>query len=147
MSNDQKRPALARRVTRATEAERKEALEAGIKITLDGQSYELRMGDITSEIAREMRRATGMGFRALMSELPRDPDIDLISAFVWAARRVAGGVGKALALPPQKSSEPDARFSNLVSGFRNASFTVPVGPLRCLLMITSDTPGSLESLL
>jgi hypothetical protein len=34
-----------------------------------------------------------------------------------------------------------------VSGLRKASLTVPVGPLRCLLMMTSATPGSLESLL
>ena len=29
------------------------------------------------------------------------------------------------------------RFSNRVVLFRNVSFTVPVGPLRCLAMITS----------
>jgi PhoH-like ATPase len=42
---------------------------------------------------------------------------------------------------------PLDRLSNLVIGLRKASLTVPVGPLRCLLMMTSATPGSLESLL
>ena len=35
---------------------------------------------------------------------------------------------------------PMARFSNLVNSRMNASLTVPVGPLRCLPMISSATP-------
>src|SRR5258708_32813239 len=37
---------------------------------------------------------------------------------------------------------PSASDSNLVELFRNASFTVPVGPLRCLRIISSATPSS-----
>ncbi len=48
---------------------------------------------------------------------------------------------------PQKSSAPIARFSNRVWFFWKNSFTVPVGPLRCLPMMTSAMLGSLESLL
>ena len=35
---------------------------------------------------------------------------------------------------------PGARLSHFISGFRKASFTVPVGPLRCLPMMTSAMP-------
>src|SRR4051812_43513575 len=39
--------------------------------------------------------------------------------------------------PDQNGSFCVERFSNRVVRFMNASFTVPVGPLRCLAMITS----------
>ena len=42
---------------------------------------------------------------------------------------------------------PMARFSKRVWFFWKKSFTVPVGPLRCLPIMTSATFGSLESLL
>ncbi len=40
-----------------------------------------------------------------------------------------------------------ARFSKRVWFFWKNSFTVPVGPLRCLPMMTSAMLGSFESLL
>ncbi len=53
-----------------------------------------------------------------------------------------------LAMPTQYPPPlPGARFSKRVSVFRKASFTVPTGPLRCLPMTISVTPGSLLSLL
>ena len=39
---------------------------------------------------------------------------------------------------------PAPGFSKRGQLFKNASFTVPVGPLRCLAMMTSATPGSLH---
>jgi hypothetical protein len=60
----------------------------------------------------------------------------------WAPRI---RMGRALEAAAQKSSlPPEARLSNRVSGLRKASLTVPVGPLRCLPMMTSATPGSLS---
>jgi hypothetical protein len=47
----------------------------------------------------------------------------------------------------KRHHDPNCNDSNFVNGFTKASFTVPVGPLRCLLMMISATPGSLESLL
>ena len=41
----------------------------------------------------------------------------------------------------------DAKLSKRVSGFKKVKRTAPVGPLRCLPMMISATPGSLESLL
>lgn len=84
------RPPLARKHTRTTEAARKAALEAGIRMTIDGESYTVRMGDGTPAIARTLRRYTGMGFNSFLSALASDPDTDLVSAFVWVARTVAG---------------------------------------------------------
>lgn len=84
------RPSTARKHTRTTEKNRDAALEAGIKITLDGEVYEVRLGDVTSNLTRELRRGTGMSFNQLMQEVTNDPDADSIAGFVWLARRIAG---------------------------------------------------------
>lgn len=87
MSN---RPNLARKVTPGSEKNRANALEQGVRITVDGEAYEIRMGDVTPGLARELRRNVGKSFNALMDEMGRDPDIDSISEFVWLARRLKG---------------------------------------------------------
>lgn len=88
MSN---RPTLARKVTPKSEATRAAALDQGVRLALsEDEVYEIRMGDVTPQIARELRRATGSSFNALMAEMGADPDIDSISTFVWLARRLAG---------------------------------------------------------
>ena len=88
MSNT--RPSAARKQTRSTEANRENELERGIRINLDGEVHEVRVGDVTSTLARELRRASGMSFQTLMREVTADPDLDSIAAFVWLARRMAG---------------------------------------------------------
>lgn len=87
MSN---RPNLARKVTPSSEKNRAAALEQGVRISIDGETYEIRMGDVTPALARELRRNVGKSFNALMDEMGRDPDIDSISEFVWLARRMGG---------------------------------------------------------
>lgn len=89
MSN---RPSLARKVTPKSEKNRADALSQGVRISVDGESYEIRMGDVTPALARELRRTVGKSFNALMDEMGRDPDIDSISEFVWLARRLKGDV-------------------------------------------------------
>lgn len=84
------RPTTARKHTRTTEKNRDAALESGIKITLDGEVYEVRLGDVTSNLTRELRRGTGMSFNQLIHEITTDPDADSIAGFVWLARRIAG---------------------------------------------------------
>lgn len=84
------RPPLARKHTRTTEENRNAGLDAGVRITIDGEAYEVRMGDVTPDISRELRRHTGMGFRVLMESIGVDPDIDTLSAFAWVARRIRG---------------------------------------------------------
>lgn len=84
------RPALDRKPTRKSEENRESALDQGIKITIDDEVYEARIGDVTPDIARELRARSGMGFIRLVNEAAQDPDIDLISAIVWVARRIRG---------------------------------------------------------
>jgi hypothetical protein len=80
----------ARKRTARTETSRTEALERGLRITLDGEAYEIRLGDVTSTVTRELRRATGMSFNQVMNLVQTDPDSDVIAAFVWMARRING---------------------------------------------------------
>lgn len=90
MTTPVKRPAAARKHTRTTEKNRAETMDAGLKITLEGEVYEVRLGDVTSNLTRELRRGTGLSFNQLMREVTTDPDVDSIAGFVWLARRIAG---------------------------------------------------------
>ena len=89
MSNAQ-RPSAARKHTRTTKAKRDDELSSGLQITLDGETYVVRQGDMTSRIERELRREYGGSFEALKRELGTDPGADSIATFIWLARRVAG---------------------------------------------------------
>jgi hypothetical protein len=84
------RPSAARKHTRTTTEKTTADLEQGIRIDLDGEVYEVRLGDVTSNLTRELRRGTGMSFNQLMHEITHDPDADSIAGFVWLARRIAG---------------------------------------------------------
>ena len=90
MTTTAKRPSAARKHTRSTEESRADANEQGLKISLDGEVYEVRLGDVTSNLTRELRRGTGISFNQLMREVTTDPDVDSIAGFVWLARRIAG---------------------------------------------------------
>src|SRR5687768_12770019 len=89
MSNT-KRPTTARKVTRTTEASREDALDQGLRITFEDEVFEVRVGDITSALARELRGHLGFGPMQLIRQCAVDPDVDLLSAFVWLARRIGG---------------------------------------------------------
>lgn len=84
------RPDKTRKHTRTTENNATAELEKGLRITLDGESYEVRLADVTSTLARELRRGTGLSFTRLMDEIMTEPDADSIAGFVWLARRIAG---------------------------------------------------------
>lgn len=87
MSN---RPSLARKQTPRSEQQRKDALNEGLSINVDGRVYTVRMGDLKSIDTMALRRATGYSFTGLMRAVQSDPDIDLIAAIVWLARRTEG---------------------------------------------------------
>ena len=87
MSNTQ-RPSTARKVTRTTEKKREAALDMGLRVTMEGEVFEVRVGDVTSTMARELRARLGFGPMQLIKQTAIDPDIDLLSAFVWLARRI-----------------------------------------------------------
>ena len=89
MSNA-KRPTTARKVTRTTEENREDALDQGLRISLEDEVFEVRVGDITPAMARELRSKVGFGPMQLIRQCAADPDVDLLSAFVWLARRIAG---------------------------------------------------------
>lgn len=89
MSNT-KRPSTARKVTRSSEKAREAALDSGLRITIDGDDFDVRLGDVTSSMARELRNNTGMGPLQLINATAVSPDVDLLSAFVWLARRQRG---------------------------------------------------------
>lgn len=89
MSNT-KRPSTARKVTPRTEETRQSALDSGLRITVDGEPYDVRLGDVTSALVRELRAQSGMGPLQLINACSMDPDLDNLSAFVWLARRIRG---------------------------------------------------------
>jgi hypothetical protein len=84
------RPSLARKVTPKSEATREDALDEGVRMVVDGVEYVVRIGDMTSPVAREFRRNYGASFNALRDELAGDPDLDSIAAFMWLAKRMEG---------------------------------------------------------
>lgn len=86
------RPALARKVTPKSEANREAALDDGVRMVVDGAEYVVRIGDMTAPLAREFRRNYGASFNALQAELSADPDLDSIAAFMWLAKRIQGEV-------------------------------------------------------
>lgn len=91
MSNT-KRPALERKVTRASESKRNAELDMGLSISVDGKVYTVRQGDLTSLDTMALRRETGYSFMGLLKAFQADPDIDLIAALVWLSRRIDGEV-------------------------------------------------------
>lgn len=90
MSTAPQRPTLVRKVTPKSEASRKAALEDGVRISIGGETFEVRVGDISARDERELRREWGGSFQDLSEELGDKPGIDSISAFVWFSRRMRG---------------------------------------------------------
>lgn len=96
----EKRPPLNRVHTRGSEAKRSSELDVGLKLTIDGNEYALRMGDLQPHHVRALRMVThvaygpihpgGLTFETLLERCAASPDIDYISTFVWFARYVAG---------------------------------------------------------
>ena len=89
MSNA-KRPTAQRRHTRATDQARDAELDQGLSITVDGRTHTVRMGDLTALDAQALRRECGYSFMGLMRAFEADPDVDLVAAVVWLARRLEG---------------------------------------------------------
>jgi hypothetical protein len=62
----------------------------GMKIELDGRTYIVRQADIGPKDIRALRSETGFSWAGLGRELQKDPDLDLIGALIWLARRIEG---------------------------------------------------------
>lgn len=90
MAPPQQRAKVGGKVTRKTEEKRQAELDLGLTVNVNGEDYTVRQGDLTSMDTMALRRETGFSFRGLIEAFQRDPDIDLIAALVWLARRIAG---------------------------------------------------------
>ena len=84
------RPPLDRKHTKSSEAKRQENLNLGARITVNGEAFEARLGDITPVFGREVRRALGYGFMDLLDRLGDSPELDYVAEFLWVARRLRG---------------------------------------------------------
>lgn len=85
------RPSLARRVTPKDRQKRAEAVAGeGVAITVDGVKYVVREGDLSAADVAAMRREVGLSFMGVLKAAKADPDVDIIAAVVWLARRVEG---------------------------------------------------------
>ena len=84
------RPTLVKKNTRGSEKKRDEANDLGLQIKVNGETYTVREGDLTSLDIMALRRETGQSFVGLMQAFMTSPDIDLVAALVWLSRRIAG---------------------------------------------------------
>lgn len=82
---------MQRKHTRTTKANKAEALDTGMTVVMPDGPHTVRIGDVTPQIARELRAAIGTGVLGLMEQLgSKDADLDLVQAFIFVARRIAG---------------------------------------------------------
>ena len=82
---------MAPKHTTKTEKNRESANNEGVRIVVDGVSYAVREADLTSLDISALRREVCLSFVGLMGALQGDqPDIDLLAALVWLARRQDG---------------------------------------------------------
>lgn len=89
MSNT-KRPSLQRVQTPKDKAALQKQLDAGVALTWNGETYAVRLGDVTSEIERRYRRECGQSVQALLHQFASDPGLDSVADLVWVARMIRG---------------------------------------------------------
>ena len=88
--SDAGRPSLQRTHTRDTEKKRQENLNLGARITVNGDVFEARLGDITPAFGRPIRAEIGYGFMDLLDRMSEAPELDYVAEFLWVARRIRG---------------------------------------------------------
>lgn len=69
---------------------RQEAEKAHITVLVDGETYTLHPGELSALDSAALRRETGMSVRLLLEAAGKDPDLDVVAAIVWLARRQRG---------------------------------------------------------
>lgn len=88
---EDRRPSLAKKQTRASKQAQDEALDFGVRITIDKDVYEIRAGDLNALDSMELKRQVGMTFPQLVVETSAgNPDLVEFAAIIWLARRLAG---------------------------------------------------------
>ena len=84
-----RRPSLAKKQTRKTEATRDAELDRGISfIDDDGTRLSVRVRDVKGRHDAALVAATGMDFMGLLETLTKRQGLDLLAATVWFGRLV-----------------------------------------------------------
>lgn len=61
-----------------------------LSVRVEDDVYTLDLGACTALDASACRRATGMSLQSLLSAAATDPDLDVVAAAIWLARRQDG---------------------------------------------------------
>jgi hypothetical protein len=69
---------------------RSESTDVGLKATVAGRVYEFHFGEMSASDVAVLRQQTGHSGLQLLNLLVHAPDVDLVAAVVWMARRLAG---------------------------------------------------------
>lgn len=86
-----RRPSLAKKQTRTSKQKTDDALDFGVRITIDSEVYEIRAGDLNALDSMELKRQVGMSFPQLVVETSAgNPDLVEFAAIIWLARRLRG---------------------------------------------------------
>lgn len=78
------------KVGNVAEGKRNAELDTGVRFTVGEDVHEVRIGDITPKLAREVRRETGSSVMQLLEEVSSAPDIDTIASLIWVSQRIKG---------------------------------------------------------
>lgn len=65
-------------------------MDQGFVVSVGGEQFTVRLGDMTALDTMALRRETGFTFLTLTKALEEAPDLDLIAVLVWLARRTSG---------------------------------------------------------
>ncbi len=64
--------------------------QPALTIDVNGKRYTMRTSEMTARDSALLRKQTGMSARLLLAAAAKDPDLDVVAAIVWLARRQAG---------------------------------------------------------
>lgn len=72
-----------------------------IAVRVDDETYEVDFKDCTALDASQCRQATGLSLAGLLQAASEDPDLDIVAAVIWLAKRQNG--------------QPDASYHQVAS--------------------------------
>lgn len=72
------------------DARRSAATDVGLKAVVAGKTYEFHFGEMSARDVSALRQQTGYSGLQLLNMLLAAPDVDVVAAVVWMARRLAG---------------------------------------------------------
>lgn len=110
MSNTRAR--TAPKVSTQSEKKRKAALNEGIRITIGDppRIYQVIHSDLSEDNIPEIREATGRSWMGIQRLMATDPDVDVLSDFIWVARYLSGE-------KDLKRSDVRTQYVDLIDGF------------------------------